>query len=257
MDTLTITELARTAGVPSSTLRYYDRIGILRSAGRAENGYRRYDDRSVARLAFIGRAKRLGLDLDAIATLVRLWDGEQCVTVQARLLELVSAKGRQTRARIDELAMFAAELEAAGDLLVRGRAGADAGDAACGPNCVCTDAGDGRMSSIAVADSEPAIACSLEIDERSERGSAWHALVAASDAVTITDGIRLRLAPRYRLAEVASLVEREIACCPFFRFSIGVTADGIELEIGAPPEARSMLIALLGAASEDHAALLA
>src|SRR6266516_2132117 len=37
-----IGQLARAAGVPVSTLRYYERVGLLAPAGRAHNNYRFY-----------------------------------------------------------------------------------------------------------------------------------------------------------------------------------------------------------------------
>lgn len=75
---LSITDVARRTGVPTSTLRYYDRIGLLASAGRADNGYRQYDERTLDRLRFIGpppagrpltMAQLTGLALDISCTL--------------------------------------------------------------------------------------------------------------------------------------------------------------------------------------------
>jgi DNA-binding transcriptional MerR regulator len=57
---LSITDVVRQTGVPSSTLRYYERVGLLASAHRGSNGYRQYDDRALDRLRFIARAKGLG-----------------------------------------------------------------------------------------------------------------------------------------------------------------------------------------------------
>ncbi len=39
-DRLTIGELARTAGVPASTVRYYERTGLLRRPPRSQSNYR-------------------------------------------------------------------------------------------------------------------------------------------------------------------------------------------------------------------------
>ena len=78
MADILISELARESGIPSSALRYYERVGLLTPVGRSAGGYRVYDERSVERLAFIGRAKRLGLRLDEINDLVSLWDDGPC-----------------------------------------------------------------------------------------------------------------------------------------------------------------------------------
>lgn len=57
MSTYTISEAAGRSGFSPSALRYYEGIGLV-SPRRTAAGYRLYDDRAVARLAFIGRAKQ-------------------------------------------------------------------------------------------------------------------------------------------------------------------------------------------------------
>ena len=47
---LRISDLAERAGVPVSTLRYYERIGLLPSPERSQNGYRLYDAGAVQKL---------------------------------------------------------------------------------------------------------------------------------------------------------------------------------------------------------------
>jgi MerR family copper efflux transcriptional regulator len=51
---------------------------------RTDAGYRLYDDMTITRLAFIGRAKQLGRTLEEITDLVGIWDGERCGPVQRR-----------------------------------------------------------------------------------------------------------------------------------------------------------------------------
>jgi MerR family redox-sensitive transcriptional activator SoxR len=62
----TIGDLATAAGVPTSTIRYYDRIGLLPADDR-RSGQRRYGEASVRRLVFIGMLQDAGLSLDEIA----------------------------------------------------------------------------------------------------------------------------------------------------------------------------------------------
>ncbi|MBV9847455.1 MAG: MerR family DNA-binding transcriptional regulator, partial [Kutzneria sp.] len=52
MTTYRISQLAERAGVPATTLRFYEQAGLL-PAQRSESGYRLYDDTAVERLAFI------------------------------------------------------------------------------------------------------------------------------------------------------------------------------------------------------------
>lgn len=60
-----ISQLAQRSGVPATTLRFYESVGLL-PAERTESGYRVYGEQAVDRLAFIGTAKQLGLPLDAL-----------------------------------------------------------------------------------------------------------------------------------------------------------------------------------------------
>ena len=52
--TYTISELAREAEVPASTVRYYERRGLLPPDGRTESNYRVYGARSLERHCDIG-----------------------------------------------------------------------------------------------------------------------------------------------------------------------------------------------------------
>ena len=69
---LRIGELARTANVPVSTIRYYERIGLLRPTARSTAHYRLYHPRAAEELAFIQRSQGLGFTLPEIAGLLRL-----------------------------------------------------------------------------------------------------------------------------------------------------------------------------------------
>ncbi len=62
----TIRELADLAGVTTRTLRWYDRIGLLKPAGTGENGYRLYGAAEVDRLQQILFYRALGVELAQI-----------------------------------------------------------------------------------------------------------------------------------------------------------------------------------------------
>ncbi len=47
---LRIAEVARRSGFTPATLRYYEEIGLLPTAGRTGSGYRAYDDAVLERL---------------------------------------------------------------------------------------------------------------------------------------------------------------------------------------------------------------
>ncbi|MDO6425872.1 Cd(II)/Pb(II)-responsive transcriptional regulator [Thalassotalea sp. 1_MG-2023] len=67
-----ISQLAEQTDVPTKTIRYYEDIGLLKSAKRAENGYRYYQAEDVQLLIFIRRCRDLNISLDEIKTLVKV-----------------------------------------------------------------------------------------------------------------------------------------------------------------------------------------
>jgi MerR family mercuric resistance operon transcriptional regulator len=74
---LTIGRLARAAGVPVSTIRFYERRGILRPDGRSESNYRRYSRESVERLKLVRCGQGIGLSLKDVKELLRMVDSEK------------------------------------------------------------------------------------------------------------------------------------------------------------------------------------
>ncbi|PND57024.1 MerR family transcriptional regulator [Mycobacterium sp. ENV421] len=67
---LTIGDVARRTDVAATTLRYYERIGLLPVPSRA-GGQRRYDGTVLTRLEVIGLCKAAGFSLDEIAVLLQ------------------------------------------------------------------------------------------------------------------------------------------------------------------------------------------
>ncbi len=69
-----IGETASQVGMATETVRYYEQIGVLHAPGRAQNGYRLYDDDHLKRLRFIKRSRELGFSLDQVRSLLSLAD---------------------------------------------------------------------------------------------------------------------------------------------------------------------------------------
>lgn len=84
---LTIGKLAEAAGVPVSTIRYYEREGLLAPDERSGSNYRLYGPGSLSRLRFMRAAHGAGLTLGDIRTLLacREEGGEACHDVQGIL----------------------------------------------------------------------------------------------------------------------------------------------------------------------------
>ncbi len=66
----TISQLAKAAGVPTTTLRYYERFGLLRPENRSQGNYRLYGDESLRRVRFIRAAQSIGFTLQDVKTLL-------------------------------------------------------------------------------------------------------------------------------------------------------------------------------------------
>jgi DNA-binding transcriptional MerR regulator len=97
----TISALADTLGLSSDTLRYYDRLGLLRPTERTAAGYRLYDETAAERLRFIRGAQRMGLQLGGIKELLEINDRGQCPCGHTRVL--VERRLAEVEAKIAQL----------------------------------------------------------------------------------------------------------------------------------------------------------
>ncbi len=86
MQSFTIGKLAKSAGIATETVRYYERAGILPKAERTTSGYRVYRADTTKRIRFIKEAQALGFTLAEIAELLGITDDEHadCASVNAR-----------------------------------------------------------------------------------------------------------------------------------------------------------------------------
>ncbi len=97
MDThLTIGQLAKAGGVPTSTVRYYERAGLLRPSRRSGANYRLYSNEDLQRLRFVRAAQATGFTLGDIRQLLR---PAHCDRVQG----LIEKRLAEVGARMSEL----------------------------------------------------------------------------------------------------------------------------------------------------------
>jgi MerR family redox-sensitive transcriptional activator SoxR len=106
-DTLTIGQLARRAGVTTSALRFYERIGLLPAAER-ERRRRRFPVGCVERVALIRLCQDAGFTLAEIAVLLADWHGggsgwrtlaeQKVVDLEARITQAQHARTLVERA---------------------------------------------------------------------------------------------------------------------------------------------------------------
>jgi DNA-binding transcriptional MerR regulator len=96
-----IGELAERSGIPASTIRYYEKEGLLPKAQRGANGYRVYQDHALDRLDLIQLGQNLGFSLDAIRSVVAL-QGDALKDALLGQLEERLAEIDRLRAILDE-----------------------------------------------------------------------------------------------------------------------------------------------------------
>jgi len=97
---LKIGAVAKAAGVSIDTVRFYEGRGLLPSPQRSAAGYRLYDQSTIERLNFIGRAKGLGFTLNEIVLLLDLQDkGGR----KAEVKSITGAKLEQIDRKIEDL----------------------------------------------------------------------------------------------------------------------------------------------------------
>ena len=107
---LTIGDVARRAGVETSAIRYYERIGLLPQAAR-QSGQRRYDDGVLQRLKVIAVAKEAGFSLREIEEILAGFDGETAPSERWRPF---------AEAKLSELDALSARIDAMRALLRQG-----------------------------------------------------------------------------------------------------------------------------------------
>jgi MerR family Zn(II)-responsive transcriptional regulator of zntA len=84
-------ELAKSAGVNASVVRYYSRIGLLTPTRNPDNGYREYSNKDADRVRFIRKAKWLGFTLKDVQTILDEADcgKSPCVEVRKIIIERI------------------------------------------------------------------------------------------------------------------------------------------------------------------------
>jgi DNA-binding transcriptional MerR regulator len=85
---MTIGDVAERANVATSTIRYYERRGLLAADAR-ESGQRRFRDATLRRLVFIGMLQDAGLALDEIDGVLNARDVGEWKAIAARRLEVL------------------------------------------------------------------------------------------------------------------------------------------------------------------------
>jgi len=233
---LRVAELAASSGVPASTVRYYERVGVLSPARRTENGYRIFPPSAVDELAFINQAKGIGMRLEEIADLIAAWRDTECEVLQARLQRFLADRIDQVRSQ--RAGLDTAEAQLLGVATRLARRGPSPGR--CGTNCGCevdldVTAGVDLSAGPSVG-AATSCACTLDHHAQELRITEWQALTNAATHVRVAgDTARLVLpADPQHVATAARLCAAETACCANTRFVLEINGDEVVLTAEAP-----------------------
>ena len=102
-----IGKVAKVAGVTVDTIRFYQKLGLIKSAGRSVGGYRLFDDEQIRDLTFVRHAQELGFSLTEVKELMQLrQEHHVCSEVQSMLKHNLEA----VREKINGLSRLETEL---------------------------------------------------------------------------------------------------------------------------------------------------
>ena len=97
---MNISDVAKRAGVPAKTIRYYEEIGLIKPLHDG-NGYRAFRDSDMHKLAFLGRARALGFTIENCRALLALWEDKSRASADVRSIAKDHLK--QIEAKIADL----------------------------------------------------------------------------------------------------------------------------------------------------------
>ena len=96
-----IAEVSKRYGISADTLRYYERIGILRDVPRNPSGLRDYSEKNCNAVEFVKCMRGAGMSIESLKLYMDLfYEGEHSKGQRKKLLE---AQRDTIRARISEL----------------------------------------------------------------------------------------------------------------------------------------------------------
>ncbi|MFB6731903.1 MerR family transcriptional regulator [Bacillus mobilis] len=101
--TLSIQSISSITGLSSYTLRYYEKIGLLCTVNRDENGYRCYTETDISCIEFLVKLRKTKMSIDDMKKFAELRrQGESTISKRRELLE---AHQKNVLQQIKELEM--------------------------------------------------------------------------------------------------------------------------------------------------------
>jgi DNA-binding transcriptional MerR regulator len=108
--TVHIGKAPKVAGVCVDTIRFYQKLGLIKIAGRSAGGYRLFDGQQIRDLTFVRHAQELGFSLNEVKELLALRQKHHvCSEVQS----ILKRKLGDVREKINSLSRLEADLATA------------------------------------------------------------------------------------------------------------------------------------------------
>ena len=85
---MNISQAAKISGLTIKTVRYYDNIGLVTAYQDPQNQYRVYSKDEIAKLQFIGRARRFGFSIEECRELLSLYQDKNRPSREVKELTL-------------------------------------------------------------------------------------------------------------------------------------------------------------------------
>jgi DNA-binding transcriptional MerR regulator len=106
-----IGKVAEQTGLSIDTIRFYQKIGLLKQPARSDGGFRLFSETEIQDLVFIQKAQELGFSLTEIKQLSVLNQQQDHACSQVR--DLLVSKLKDVREKMDQLLQLEKELKKA------------------------------------------------------------------------------------------------------------------------------------------------
>ncbi len=106
-----IGKVAEQTGLSIDTIRFYQKIGLVKQPARTDGGFRLFSEAEIRDLVFIQKAQELGFSLTEIKQLSVLNQQHDHACSQVR--DLLASKVRDVREKVDQLLLLEGELKKA------------------------------------------------------------------------------------------------------------------------------------------------
>lgn len=126
---MTVSELARRAGVTADAVRHYTRNGLLVPIRDERNGYKCYSSNDLSRLLFIRKARLLGFSLADVSDILRESCHGRSPCPQVR--KIMERRILETRRKLRDLQKLQMRMEHAAELWAHMPDGMPDGNAVC------------------------------------------------------------------------------------------------------------------------------